>query len=298
MNTSQLKTFVVLARTLSYTETAHTLYVSQPAVTQQIARLEAELGATLLDRSTRGVTLTQAGRSFYEDCLDILARLDAAEARARRTDEAYEGRLRIGCPIPACVVRMPPLLAELRRRLPRVDISLVKVPGEEAISQLTHGDLDVVIANRSTRALPAGVTFDLLRDVPFVCVVSADSPLADRSSLTVEDLDGTPLVCLEEGVAPAEMHDVQAAVLLATKRSPVMFCASELIGATMATAGLGAAVMPDDVCPDVAGSVRVPMPDVPTVPFGIYRMKRGASEPVRAFVACARERFGVARASA
>ena len=81
MNTSQLKNFISVAQTLNYSETAKSAYISQPALTKQINKLESELGVKLFDRSKHGVSLTYAGEEFYKYAVDILDSIRQAENR-------------------------------------------------------------------------------------------------------------------------------------------------------------------------------------------------------------------------
>ena len=292
MNIAQLKTFINLARTLNYTETARALYISQPAVTQQIAKLEAELGVHLFERSTRGVTLTLAGSSYYEDCVDVLARLESAQARAKNQAGRFTERLRVGCAIWAFLLRLDRLVAQVGRSVPHVQLQFVQDETEALIGDLCREELDVVFAAQSNKAPSSGVVFQKLFDGYLVCVASEASPVARRESVCLADLDGETILMLENGKCPAEMRDIQSIVALATPRSPVFYNESELIGATLAGGGAGVAPMPDFVCPPVAGIVRVPITDYEAIPFGMYYGKRDASAKTRACVEAAQALFG------
>ena len=96
MNTKQLKCFVHLSETLSFTRTGQLLYITQPTVTHQINTLEDELGLKLFIRTKRKVELTPAGVSFYNDIKDILTRTNIAVAKAKNNSLAFESNLSIG----------------------------------------------------------------------------------------------------------------------------------------------------------------------------------------------------------
>ena len=291
MNIAQLKTFVNLAKTLNYSETARALFISQPAVTQQIARLEAELGVRLFERSRRGVALTAAGKAYYEDCVDAVTRLEAARARAKNQAEHETETLRIGCAIWAFILRLDKLVARLRRLAPNVRVGIVPAETESLIGDLAREELDVVFAAQTARVPSPGVAFEKLFDGRLVCVAPASSPLAETESVTLADLDGQTLLLLEDGRCPAEMRDVQSTVALAAPHSPVLYNASEFIGATLAAGGVGIAPMPDFVCPALDGIVRVPVADYAPIPFGVYYSKRDGSAKTRAAVEAAKGLF-------
>lgn len=95
MNTNQLINFISAAQTLNFSATAKSSYISQPALTKQISRLESELGVTLFDRTKHGVSLTYAGEEFYKYAVDILDSIKQAENRMANISAGRTGYLRI-----------------------------------------------------------------------------------------------------------------------------------------------------------------------------------------------------------
>lgn len=292
MNVAQITTFVTLARTLNYTETARALFISQPAVSQQIARLEAELGVKLLDRSSRGVEITAAGRTYYEDCVDILARLENARSRAQNQANELTDRVRVGCGSLVFVPRLAETLRLFHQRRPHTWPLVSYNSLDTLLGSLASRELDIAVMARSANTAAAGFAFEQLLEGRFVCVVPVDSPWCERDSVGIEELDGSPLVYLEDSRAPTEMRSVQARLALATPHSPAFYCDSSMVGATMAKAGLGLAVMADFACPQIDGIATLPLRGVDPVPYGLFWDDRRADEAVHDFVLCAREAFG------
>ena len=99
MNTSQLQNFISIAQTLNYSAVAKSAYISQPALTKQINRLENELGVTLFDRSRQGVSLTYAGEEFYKFAVDILDGIKQAENRMANIKAGQTGFLKVSSEI-------------------------------------------------------------------------------------------------------------------------------------------------------------------------------------------------------
>ncbi len=292
MNTTQMETFVELARTLSYTETARILHLSQPAVSQQVSRLEVELGAKLLDRGSHGVALTEAGRTFYEDCRYILNCIGSARSRVRAQSDRHTSRLSVGMAGDAYIVRISTLMHRLHARLPDAGMRLVKDSPEALVGQLIRGDLDAALAAHTTRSLPSGLLFERLYDGRFVCVMPSDNPLASRRELGMSDIDGMQLICLEEGVAPKEMRDAQARILICTPNSPVTYTNTQSMGCALARAGIGVAIMPDFVCPDLPGIARVPVEGLDPLPYGILTRAADVGSPtIQALLIEARRLF-------
>jgi DNA-binding transcriptional LysR family regulator len=291
MNVTQLRTFVTLARTLSYTETARTMYVSQPAVTQQIAKLENEIGVKLLDRSTRGVALTAAGAVFYSDCREILQQLDAALARTRRYDTAFDDTLRIGSEFGPAVTRLTAVLAEVRAAMPHLDLQLSQNSADIMLGSLSRGELDAVFTFRSKRALPAGLAFEKLFDSYLSAFMSKRARLATRNHLGVSELNGETLLFPDEITTPVEMSDSRILILHAAPDAKISYVSSGEVAATLAGAGLGIAIMPDFAFPDIHQAASVRIDGIEPIPFGVYRKKADSREKTRTFIERAKAVF-------
>jgi DNA-binding transcriptional LysR family regulator len=189
-NRGQLRYFVTVAEEGQLTRAALRLHVAQPALSQAIAKLEAQLGVKLLVRHPRGVTLTPAGEVFFEKARAAVA----AEREALETGESLargaEGSLVFG------TVGLPPWLtdADLVERFtearPSVEIRLKEIPFPSTPCASWLADVDVVI---STALSPdANVWVDPLKTEPRVVLVAKSHPLGERRELTVaEVLDQT-----------------------------------------------------------------------------------------------------------
>src|SRR5437763_4355875 len=129
----------------SFSAAAEALAYTQSAVSQQIAALEREAGATLVERGARGVRLTDAGRALVAHAEAILARLDAAERELEAIAGLRGGRMRLASFPTAGATLVPLAIAEFSRRHPGVELSLVEAEPEDAISQLKGGEFDVAL---------------------------------------------------------------------------------------------------------------------------------------------------------
>lgn len=287
MNKHQLETFAHLAKTLSFAETARALYVTQPAVSQQIARLEDEVGVRLVDRSGRRVELTAAGRLFAADCEDILSRLDGAIARARDQDARFTGSLRVGCGNFAAISRLDKILERFTKRMPDAHLYIAHDGAVETWSAFAQGSLDAAFGARRADA-PAGTAFTKLADGGFVCVMPGNR-LAEKPSISLAELAGESLIFLEDSCCPPEMRDAQMQILRRCPGCAVYYSGSALVSATMIKAGIGAAVMPDFAQPVFDGVSTAAVPELGHVELGVYW--REDSTPAREFARCAEEVF-------
>ncbi|HTJ00172.1 MAG TPA: LysR family transcriptional regulator [Dongiaceae bacterium] len=145
IDSRQLRAFVTLARSGSFTRTARELHLSQPAVSHSIKALEEEMRCRLFDRVGKTVSLTQAGEQFLEHAKKILAEMDAARARLSELGKWGHGRLRLGTSPTACQYILPALLREFKESFPQCVIHIE--PGD------TPTSLELLHTNRIDLAL-------------------------------------------------------------------------------------------------------------------------------------------------
>jgi DNA-binding transcriptional LysR family regulator len=141
----RLRVLVAVARHGSVTAAAHALNYAQPSISHHIARLEAETGARLLQRSGRGVRLTDAGRLLAERAEEIIGRLDAAEAELAAHIGLREGRVRLAAFPSALGTIVPAAAAWLEAEWPGMDLMLTEAEPPEALRMLRAGYVDVAL---------------------------------------------------------------------------------------------------------------------------------------------------------
>jgi DNA-binding transcriptional LysR family regulator len=176
----------------SFSAAAEALSYTQSAVSQQIAALEREAGARLVERSARGVKLTDAGRVLVGHTDVILARLADAEEELQAINGLRAGRLRLAAFPSACATLMPLAVARFREHHPDVELSICPAEPEEGRALLRAGEVDIALSIDSTFALPrtdaADVETMALLDDPMYILLSRDHPLAGRRNLKLPDL--------------------------------------------------------------------------------------------------------------
>lgn len=138
-----LRYFVALAETRNFHRAAARLHLSQPPLSRQIAALERELGTPLFERSTRVVTLTPAGESFYRDAVAILEALQRAQVQARATAAGERGMLRIGFTMAAAYSVIPRYVRAMRTAWPDVRVELKEVVSDELPERVMGGEIDL-----------------------------------------------------------------------------------------------------------------------------------------------------------
>jgi LysR family transcriptional regulator, transcriptional activator of the cysJI operon len=197
MEIRQLRTFVAVAELRHFARAAALCNLSQPAVSHQIAQLEDELGARLLNRTARRVSLTVAGDVFLEEARRILGVVDRAHERMQEVARGAIGRIRLGAtPTPGLYV-MPTLLAEYGARHASYDLSLHISPAHVLAERVAANDLDMAVI---AGPLAAGElrARQLLSD-DFVVIGQAAHALARTSGIRPRELEADRWVLREEG---------------------------------------------------------------------------------------------------
>ena len=192
LDVKRLRVLREVAARGSFSGAADSLSYTQSAISQQIAALEREAGTQLVERSARGVRLTDAGSALVAHADAILARLDAAERELEAIAGLRGGHLRIVAFLSAAASLLPPAIAEFRRRHPGVELSLQPAEPVDSIPQVKAGDCDLAIAiePRFAPLTDEQVTKTHLLDDPMFVVLPADHPQAHKAGLALEDLAG------------------------------------------------------------------------------------------------------------
>src|SRR5664279_343581 len=188
MELRQLRYFVALAEELHFGRAAAREHIGQSSLSQQLQRLERELGVVLLERTTHHVRLTAAGAVFLIDARQVLAQVDRAVTAAQRAASSTPS-LRVGI-VDASYDSMPLILAQVQLRYPELEIHQVEVGVPDQFQRLLDGRLDVGIG-RATLAPPA-VAAELFRLDPLGVLVARGHPFASASTVPVAALAGRP----------------------------------------------------------------------------------------------------------
>jgi DNA-binding transcriptional LysR family regulator len=188
---TRLKVFREVARRESFTATAEALHMSQPSVSNQIAQLEREVGARLLERGARRVRLTPAGEVLIGHVEAILLRLGDAQREVSETARIGVRRLRVAAFPTAAATLLPPAIAAFRGRLPEVDLALVEADPPVSLPALLAGEHDMVVVYdypALSSSQPDGVDLEPLFVDQMAVAVPADHPLAAQPQVTLGDL--------------------------------------------------------------------------------------------------------------
>jgi len=194
MDLRQLRYFAQIVESGSLSKASRQLFIAQPALSQQVNKLEEEVGKPLLRRSSRGVAPTESGLALYHHARFMLRQLDQALSIARQESGAVQGMVSIGLPATTVAALGLPLLRRIRERYPNIMLNVVEGMSGHLGQMLRMGQLDLAVLFASDVALD--VTVEPLLDEELFVLLPAHSPLVapERTSLRIAEAAALPLI--------------------------------------------------------------------------------------------------------
>lgn len=289
MDSRHLRYFVALAETLHFGNAAARMNMTQPPFSRQIANLERDLGARLVERNSRQVRLTTAGAHFLKDARRILAEIDSACRDARLIAEGRKGELRLGFMMHAADRVLPELVSRYRAACPEVRVTLREIPPSEIEMRLVQGEIDAGVTFAG-RAVPSLAHFPLLTE-PLRLIVPAGHRLAGAGRVSARDLQAEEIIVAPAGVAGA-LREAVTGYFLAAGLVPRIGLEPGLQHSIvrLVAAGLGVALVPASVCATMGpGLAAVALEAAPTLEVILMTQAQDANPAVAALARMLRE---------
>jgi DNA-binding transcriptional LysR family regulator len=285
MEQRHLRYFVAVAEELHFSRAAARLHIAQPPLSQQIRRLERDLGVALFSRTRRRVDLTPAGRALLEEARRILAQADRAARIARRAGAGAIGQLALAFVPSADLDLLPRVLRLWRGRFPDVELDLQVLLPVAQMEALAAGRIQVgllrlpVVADRA-------VVVEPIQSEPLVAVLPRRHRLARRPRVRLADLAGDTIMMFPRHVAPG-YYDVMISAFRDAGFTPSVFHPGTMqTNLALVSAGLGASLLPSSIRNlRRAGVVYRPlMPPVPRVELAVAYRRDERSAVLPAFL--------------
>ena len=257
MELRQLRYLVALADERHFTRAAAREHIAQPALSQQIRRLEAEVGLALVERTTRRVALTDAGELLVARARRILAELDDAQAELGALAGVKGGRLAIGALHTMGPVDLSLLLASFHRNHPAVDLTVREQSSEELAEMLRDDVIDLAFLSVTERIQSHELQLHRLVTEELVVVLPPQHPLAQREALSLAELADGAFISFRAGSRLRELLESAAADAGFEPRIALESNESRRIR-SLVSSGLGVAILPrsDAVGPGAPVAVR------------------------------------------
>jgi len=290
----QLEYLIAVAEEGNFSRAAERVHVAQPSLSQQIKKLEDELGVVLFDRLPRRVVTTEAGARLVERARRILSEMADARREVGETRGEVTGTLAVGAIPTIAPFLLPDLLVRFRKRWPDVQLTVVEDVTDRLCDAVVNGRLDLALTStiHDARSLHA----ERVAVEPLLALVPANTPVAKRKTMTWAALDREQVLVLHDD------HCLSGQVTRYCKKggsNPNVVAHGAQLGtvAAMVSAGLGVSVVPDMMRAGDRAKSRV------YIPFGrgrpereiciLWSLLRFRTNAARAFGTLVRERFSL-----
>lgn len=255
-----LASFICVAEQLSFVRAAEKLYISQPALSEQIRKLEEEVGVQLLFRNRRVVKLTGAGEIFLAEAHATILRARQAMERAQKAARGETGRLRIGFVSSAALEIVPGIVVAFRKKYPEVSLELMNLRTISQVKRLLGKTLDVGFLRLPLSNPQLKIT--VVHCERFVAVLPKEHALARKVRFKIADLENEPFVAYGRRWAPGFFDFVVRVCINAGFSPNIVQETGEMYTAiSLVAAGVGVAILPESVV--LAQSERVVVKPLP-----------------------------------
>lgn len=266
MNTVQLECFVTVAEHLNFSKASRVLKITQPAVSHQIQALEEELDVKLFNRTSKSVSLTQEGISFFADAQLILKTALSAKERLGRHEHLIPFEL--GCHNYTEMNLLPPILKKLSEEFPLLRPSIRLVPFPSILSMVENTQLLAALGIKYGQKA-SSLWYRELSSAPMTCICSPNHPLAKYKTLSKEQLKGNFIAC-----SPRHLPDSVFALqnnLFMTLPPEQRFVTESIESTfTLVKAQIGYTLYPDIPHARDPELCYIPIAGLPKISFGVY----------------------------
>lgn len=271
MEIHQLRYFVAVAEEGSFSRAAAREHVAQPSLSQQIQKLEFDVGERLFDRLPRSIVLTEAGKHLLDYARRVLLEMTNARRCLDDLKRNVSGHLTVGAILTIAPFVLPALIEKFQNRYPNVTLEIFEDATENLALRLEDGTLDLALVS-SCNESPA-LQRDSLGNEPLLLLLSREHPLAKRTKVKWSDLKSQKFLLLHE------MHCLSAQIcelLEANHLRPQLAAkAAQLVTiARMVGSGLGVTLVPQMMTKSEFTSGCVALPFAPPVPVRELNMLR------------------------
>jgi DNA-binding transcriptional LysR family regulator len=296
MELSQLRYLVALAEELHFTRAAAREHVAQPALSQQIRRLEDEVGLALVERTTRRVSMTEAGELLVARARRVLAELDAAHAELGALRGVQSGRVLVGTMHTMGPIDVALVLAEFHNRHPGIELTVRENSSEELAEMLRVDELDLAFLSVTERMESHGLGLHQLVSEELVVVLPPTHRLARRARVRMVDLSQEQFISFRPGARLRELLSAAGAQAGFDPHVTLESNESRRIR-RLVSRGMGVAILPRSDAVEPGADVAVAALIAPALSRDItlaWREGRRHPPAVGEFIALARETYAAA----
>lgn len=278
MTFEQLDYFIAVVKFDTFLEAAETLHITQSTLSKQIIKLEKELNLQLLDRSRRSATLTEAGKMFYEEALELSRQYHQTLLRVKRFQETSSLTLSIGTLPILSQYRLSSLLKNFADQNPQLHLMIDEVEEQELMQGLLQDRYDLIIARQNMVDERKHHFYPLVHD-RLMAVLSENHPLARSSSISLEDIARENMILMQTHTSIYQLcirmfheADIQPHILRTARMETIIGAVSVKEGISLLPEGNLRLFQHEHV-------TAIPLESSPDLTVGLMRKKRGSISP-------------------
>lgn len=294
MKILQLRCFVILSETLSFSHTAEILHLTQPAVSHQIKKLESQLNFQLFIRNKQAVELTDAGKYFYQDVKEILSRLTLAINDATSISQGTSRLIKIGYEgYDLERYNLPRIINQIKARLTRTDVMVVMASQREQRNALLSQKVQLILTPRDNIESTEGVIYKELISSGLDCVVAADHPLRHQQTVQMADLASERLIFLDPTKSPKELSGFVTRLHKLLPDCQYSYVDSTISANILIQSNSGVALIPTFTKSLDPNLYRIPFQMDMDVSYGVAWLKEHATDDIKLCASIIKENFQV-----
>lgn len=288
MNTQQLESFLAVAENLSFARAAEVLNITQSAVSRQIHSLENELEARLFHRTSRSVSLTPSGLSFYEDAKNIMVGLRAATAKMKQHSTSNVQILSIGFGNDMDCELSTELLKKCREYIPQMHPFLRIIPHRSIWNLFLQDEMDIMFGFEDDVPSRAGIIYEELSRTGVCCILSSEHKYSGRKEITEADLYTENIIICNSYSLPSQAAALQKRLERHFPLGSAYYCDNLSAILTLVRAGYGFGILPDMKRND-SQICAIPFAEGEDISFGFFYKENPQNPLVKKFVSVVRE---------
>ena len=281
---------LAVAECENFSLAAQACHVGQPALSQQISKLEKELGVALFYRSSRGATLTEAGQEFVHRAQEIIQRSEALQTEMAFYAGLRKGTLNLGIITSLQCIDFGGMLSAFCGSYPDISVNIIQGGTYHLADMLVDRKIDAAFLNRPLSGLPASLSFIKLGEDTYSLAVPALHPLAKRNTVSLEELQGEHFIFHQAGQVASELC-LRACRDAGFEPNIICRSGSPTTGLYMVQGGLGVALLPSEEFRShtLHGIVELKLKEKITKEVGVAWRRDAASSLVDAAVQFSKE---------
>jgi DNA-binding transcriptional LysR family regulator len=256
MELTHLRYFVSVAEELHFGRAAKKLHISQPPLSQQIMKLEEELGVKLFNRTNRRVELSHAGKLFLADAKVVIEQADNASTKMQDLASGTKGSLSLGFNEPVINTFLSSAIKSYREKYPGIKLSLHELETFEQLNALRNRQIDLGMLRPYEQDL-TDLDAELLFKEQYLVAISADLNISEKSPIRLKELSGQSLIMFPRHIQPA-LHDrlLEDLVKAGFPAKISQEATSKQTTLALVAAGMGVALVPESSAEHASGSIK------------------------------------------